>query len=40
MLNALYNLPRSSLRALILWALGPQTSTYDPAALDKIISGG
>jgi hypothetical protein len=40
MLNALYNLPRTALRNLILWALGPQTATYDPAAMDKVISGG
>ncbi len=39
MLKALYALPRASVRAFILWALGPQTSTYDPAEIDKIIRG-
>ena len=38
MLNALYNLPRASVRAFIMWALGTQIATYDPAALEKMIS--
>jgi hypothetical protein len=38
MLNALYNFPRSAVRALIIWALGREVSTYDPAALDEVIA--
>lgn len=42
MLAALYRLPRSAVRAFIIWALGGepvipgQEPIYDPAALDKI----
>jgi hypothetical protein len=37
MLNALYNLPRSALRALIVWALNAeQPPAQDAAGMDKI----
>ncbi len=45
MLSALYNIPKASLRALIVWALGGEPvmrapdPAYDPAALDKIVAG-
>jgi hypothetical protein len=44
MLNALYNMPRDAVRALIVWALGGEPllkqpdPPYDPAAMDLIMA--